>query len=114
MSDLPPPLPLIKPENTGKVLGSHEARIHHLLQTYSARGLRLDYIAGPNILNRSLAVLKKYCRRYMISFPDYVPKAMRPEPPPKEKKPKKPRTSKRYLKSQKAAARAEQLAKEQP
>lgn len=49
----------------------------HCLEVYASRGLTLEEISQPKVLGRKVSVLKGYCRKFLIQFPDFVPMAMR-------------------------------------
>jgi len=55
----------------------HRERILGLLRMYARAGRRLDEVAAPHIMNRSIATLKRYCCQNGIAFVDYVPRHMR-------------------------------------
>jgi hypothetical protein len=56
---------------------SHRQRMITILRHYAISGRKLADIARPQILNRSLTTLKRYCAQEWIAFPDWVPRAMR-------------------------------------
>ncbi len=60
-----------------KRLTNHTERMKHALEVYASRGLTLETISGPKILGRKVSVLKWYCRKYLIAFPDFTPMVMR-------------------------------------
>jgi hypothetical protein len=67
------------PQPEGRLVG-HKAKIKHLLLTYSERGLTLEAVSQPRVMRRSVSVLKRYCREFKISFPDYTPNSMKVKP----------------------------------
>jgi len=44
-----------------------------LLKHAAEVGLTLEQCSSPLYMDRSLRTLQKYCRRYGIRFPDYIP-----------------------------------------
>lgn len=60
-------------------LSKREHRIEQVLRIYSERKRNLADLTTPRHLNRSMATLKAYCRRFKIAFPDYTPRAMKPK-----------------------------------
>lgn len=65
------------PPQPEHALQGHRGRMQYLLATYSERGLTLAQISDRKILNRKLSVLKRYCRKFQIAFPDYTPRSMK-------------------------------------
>ena len=60
-----------------------------LLRRLHSNGLTLAQCADKRVMNRKLDTLKRLARELDLSFPDYVPLALRPKKEPK--KPKGPK-----------------------
>lgn len=44
-----------------------------LLKHTAAAGLTLEQCSSPLYMDRAISTSQKYCRRYGIRFPDYIP-----------------------------------------
>lgn len=64
-----------------KQLFDHQHKIAHILRHFSENGLSLAVAGDEQHLNRSESTLKRYCRKFQVKFPDYVPMSMRPRKP---------------------------------
>lgn len=84
--------PLLNDLANGPMIGTHPRRMNALLLHFHKAGLTLETCADSKHLGRSMSTLKAYVRRLKIAFPDYVPLALRPPKPPKEKKARAKRT----------------------
>ncbi|PHS61772.1 MAG: hypothetical protein COB09_17035 [Thalassobium sp.] len=54
--------------------------VARLLRIYSDRGKTLEWCCNPKIIKLKMSTLKKHCRKFNISFPDYTPRAMKEKP----------------------------------
>lgn len=57
----------------------HRERMKILLQHFAEMKLPLSTCADRSHLDRSVETLKDYAREFGLSFPDYVPVALRPK-----------------------------------
>lgn len=61
-------------------LTSHATTTRALLTMLRDQGLTLEQCAGPKIMGRKIATLKRWARRFDIAFPDYQPKPKKAPP----------------------------------
>lgn len=61
-----------------------------LIRRLHEKGLTIEQCADRRVMNRSVATLERYARKFELAFPDYVPMALRP----KKEKPAKKAASK--------------------
>lgn len=73
----------------GPLLPKHRAKVGTLLKHFNAAGLTLATCADSRHMNRAVSTLQRYCRDFKLSFPDYVPMALRPPKPKKAKRARK-------------------------
>lgn len=59
----------------------HALLTEELLRRLSANGLTLEQCADRRVMNRSVRTLQRYCRRFGIAFPDYIPMSLRKKAP---------------------------------
>lgn len=59
---------------------SHSNTTRVLLETLRDQGMTLEQCAGRKVMDRKLSTLKRWCRRFQITFPDYTPR--KPKAPP--------------------------------
>lgn len=71
--------------SNGPILGSHTKRMEALIRHFHGAGLTLAVCADGKHLGRKIETLKPYVRALNLSFPDYVPLALRPPKEPKKR-----------------------------
>lgn len=57
----------------GPRLGGYAEVTEALMRRFAEKRFTLATLAGPKMMNRSLATLKGHAREYKLRFPDYVP-----------------------------------------
>lgn len=62
-----------------KLSSRHAKRLQSILKLYSERGLTLEVLADDRHIGLSVKTLQKYSRKAGVTFPDYVPRSMRPK-----------------------------------
>lgn len=61
----------------GPAVGSHAALTKALMQRMAEKGATLEHLTDRRMMKRSIGTLQKKAREFGLSFPDYVPMALR-------------------------------------
>lgn len=60
-----------------QLTNDHDGRTKALLIRLSEKGVTLKQCAGPKMMDRPVSLLKSYCTKFGIRFPDFTPPNMR-------------------------------------
>lgn len=61
----------------GPHMGSYGQITKALMERFAEKGLTLMQLSDRRMMNRSIATLEAHARKFGLSFPDYVPNALR-------------------------------------